>query len=280
MVVAGVGLLGASMALAARRAGVVEEVIGYGRGEESLHLALKERMIDAYFMDAAEFPEGVDLLIVATPVQAIVPTVRAFAGRLGTNCIITDVGSVKARIVRDMEKLLGARRTFIGGHPIAGSEQWGPQYADPDLFVERRCILTPTQKTAPRVLEKVACFWQSLGAMVEFMDPRTHDRVLAVVSHLPHIAAYALVNTLGGVEIDSINLKAYCGAGFKDITRIASSRPELWRDICLANREAVTSSLSQYIRQLRQLKNWIRKGEGERLDLEFSRANELRRQFP
>jgi prephenate dehydrogenase len=279
MVIAGVGLLGASIALAARRSGVVEEVIGYGRAEESLRLALKRRMIDRYFMAQEEFPEDADLLIVATPVEAILPTVHSFRSRLDARCIVSDVGSVKARVVRQMEKLLGRNVAFVGAHPIAGSELWGPAFADVDLFVGHRCILTPTKKTDPKALESVACFWRKLGAKVESMDPAVHDRVLAVVSHLPHVAAFALVNTLSRVEIDSIDLKAYCAGGFKDITRIASSRPELWRDICLANRQAVASCLNKYIRHLDQLRNWIVKGEAKRLEGEFARANEVRRQI-
>ncbi len=279
MVIAGVGLLGASIALAARRCGVVGEIIGYGRGAESLSLALEGHIIDASFMDARQFPAGTDLLIVATPVQAIVPTVRSFLSRLEPGCIVSDVGSVKLRIVRQMEKILGGKNTFVGAHPIAGSEQWGPQYAKVDLFADHRCILTPTHNTDVKAVEKIACFWRSLGAKVESMDPKVHDRVLAVVSHLPHVAAYALVSTLSRVEVDAVDLKRYCAGGFKDITRIASSRPELWRDICLANREAVASSLGKYIRQLNQLKGWIIGGEAHRLELEFARANEVRRQI-
>ena len=279
MVIAGVGLLGASIALAARRRGMVGEIIGYGRGAESLRLASERHMIDDYFMDAERFPAGTDLLMVATPVQAIVPTVRSFLPRLEPGCIVTDVGSVKLRIVRQMEKLLGGKHAFVGAHPIAGSEQWGPQYANADLFVDHRCILTPGGNTDAQAVEKISCFWRNLGAKVESMDPRVHDRVLAVVSHLPHMAAYALVNTLSKAEVDAIDLKRYCAGGFKDITRIASSRPELWRDICLANREAVASSLGKYIRQLNQLKGWITKGEAESLELEFARANEVRRQI-
>jgi prephenate dehydrogenase len=258
---------------------VVEEVIGYGRAEASLRLALKRRMIDRYFLAPAEFPEDADLLIVATPVEAIVPTVKSFRARIDSNCVVSDVGSVKGRIVRQMENLLGEKVAFVGAHPIAGSEQWGPEFADGDLFVQRCCILTPTKKTNAKALQKIACFWSRLGANVESMDPAVHDRVLAVVSHLPHVAAYALVNTLSRARVANLDLKAYCGGGFKDITRIASSRPELWRDICLANRHALARSLGQYIRHLEQLKNWIATGEAKQLEREFTRANEVRRQI-
>jgi prephenate dehydrogenase len=278
-VIAGVGLLGASIALAARRARVVEEIVGYGRSEPSLRLALKRRMIDRYFLAPGEFPEDADLLIVATPVEAIVPTVRSFRARLDSRCIITDVGSVKGRVVRQMENFLGEGIAFVGAHPIAGSEQWGPEFADADLFVERCCILTPTKKTDAKALHKMACFWRKLGANVESMNPSVHDRLLAVVSHLPHMAAYGLVNTLSRSRVDALDLKAYCAGGFKDITRIASSRPELWRDICLANRDALVSSLNKYIRHLDQLKTWIARGEAKQLEREFTRANEVRRQI-
>ncbi|HWP59064.1 MAG TPA: prephenate dehydrogenase/arogenate dehydrogenase family protein [Candidatus Acidoferrales bacterium] len=278
-VIAGVGLLGASIALAARRAAVVDRIVGYGRAETSLALARERGMIDRYFIAPEEFPADADLLIVATPVEAIVPTVRAFLPRLDRRCIVTDVGSVKGRVVRQMERLVAGRVAFVGAHPIAGSEQWGPEFGSADLFVDHRCILTPTKKTDARALEKIACFWRQLGAKVEFMSPAVHDNVLAVVSHLPHVAAYALVNTLSRAEVDSLDVKAYCAGGFKDITRIASSRPELWRDICVANREALAANLGKYIRELNQLRRWIIKRDGKNLEKEFARANEVRRQI-
>lgn len=279
MVVAGVGLIGGSMALTARRRRLVGEIFGYGRAEKNLRLACKEGIIDQYFLDEEDLPSGVDLLVLATPVQAVVPLAEAFLPRLEPGCLVSDVGSVKAKIVREMERLLPDEIPFVGAHPIAGSEQWGAQSALPHLFTGRRCILTPTRNTDLGALRRIAVFWRRCGAKVEIMDPDLHDEILAVVSHLPHVLAYAMVNSLRRCGIDSVDPVDYCGGGFKDFTRIASSRPELWRDICLVNRRAVGKSLTEYIRSLERLRKWIRQGKGHLLEREFSQANELRRQM-
>jgi len=279
MVVAGVGLIGGSLALAARERGLAGEVIGYGRGQENLQLARERRIIDRYFTRPEEIPSGVDLLVLATPVQATVPLAASFLPRLEPGCLVTDVGSVKAKIVRDMDRLLPPEIAFVGAHPIAGGERWGAEAAVADLFVGHRCILAPTRKTDADALKRMGSFWRALGARVEVMDARLHDRILGVVSHLPHVLVYALVNTLSRTKADSVDLKEYCAGGFKDFTRIASSRPELWRDICLLNREAIGKSLTDYIKNLERLRRLIRSGKGELLEREFARANEVRRQI-
>jgi len=280
MVVAGVGLIGGSLALAARKGRLVEEIVGFGRSEQNLRLAQRRGIVDRYFMEGGKIPRGTDLLILATPVQTTVPLARAFLPRLEAGSLISDVGSVKGEIVHKLDRLLPHKISFVGAHPIAGNEKWGAEAATPDLFLKHRCILTPTRRTDPKAVKKLGSFWRRLGAKVEILDPNLHDRILAMVSHLPHVLAYALVNTLGRVEVDSVDLKDYCAGGFKDLTRIASSRPEIWRDICLANRQAVSKSILVYIRCLDQLRRAIRGGEGDHLEREFSRANELRRAIP
>lgn len=276
MVVAGVGLIGGSLALAARGQGLVEEVIGYGRGEKNLRLAQKRRIIDRYFLDEGAFPAGVDLLIMATPVRTTVPLTAAFMPKLEPGCLITDVGSVKAQLVQEMERILPRQFLFVGAHPVAGSEQWGAQAAFADLFIGQRCILTPTRNTDAGALKKVAALWRRVGARVEVMNPVLHDRILGMVSHLPHILAYEMVNALEERRAGAANVKDYCGKGFKDFTRIASSRPEIWRDICLANRDVLVKSLGDYIRRLERVRRWISDGKNGLLDREFARANEIR----
>lgn len=280
MVVAGVGLIGGSLALAAKKQGLVGETIGFGRGEENLRTARDRGIIDRYFSSPGEIPGGVDLLILAAPVQATVSLAASFLPALEAGCLISDVGSVKASIVREMEKLLPPEIPFVGAHPIAGSEQWGAQAAVADLFLGHRCILTPSRDTDADALKKMDGFWRAMGAKVERMDPRLHDKILGVVSHLPHVLVYALVNTLGRAKVDSVDLKSYCGGGFKDFTRIASSRPELWRDICLVNRRAIGKSLSDYIKNLERLRKLIRDGKGDLLEREFAQANDVKRQIP
>lgn len=280
MVIAGVGLIGGSLALAVRKHGLVEEIIGFGRSEKNLRLAQRRGIIDTYFNRVGEIPQGTDLLIFGTPVKATVSLAKSFLPGLEPGSLISDVGSVKAQIVREMDRLLPSQISFVGAHPIAGSEQWGAQAALPELFSGQRCILTPTRKTDPKPLKKMVQLWRRVGAQVEIMDPVLHDKVLGVVSHLPHVLAYALVNTLSRTKLDSVDLKDYCAGGFKDFTRIASSRPEIWRDICLLNRQAITKGMGNYIKRLEQLRKWVRDGKGDLLEMEFSRANEIRRQIP
>jgi len=212
-------------------------------------------------------------------VQTTLSLTKTFLPVLRPGCIVSDVGSVKAEIVRGMERLLPSTIPFVAGHPIAGGEQWGARAAKGDLFVGHRCILTPTKSTDSAALRKVALLWRKVGAKVEMMDPETHDRVLGIISHLPHVLVYALVNTLARTRVRGVDLKSYCAGGFKDFTRIASSRAELWRDICLMNRRAVGQSLGDYIKSLEQLKLWIEEGKGTLLEKEFARANEIRAQI-
>ncbi len=279
MVVAGVGLIGGSLALDMRRHGLVKEVIGYGRSESNLRIAKKKGMIDGYFLRDTDMPSGVDFLMMGTPVQTIAPLTAAFLPRLESGCIVSDVGSVKAEIVKGMDRILPPDIHFVGAHPIAGSEQWGAQAAYENLFLGRRCILTPTRRTQRAALRKMVRLWRLVGAKVEIMNAEQHDRVLGMVSHLPHVAAYALVNTLDQARVDGVDLKSYCAGGFKDITRIASSRPELWRDICLLNRRAVSRSLGNYIRNLERMKRWIDRSNARALERDFARANEVREQM-
>jgi prephenate dehydrogenase len=276
LVVVGVGLLGGSVALAARRHNLAREIVGYGRNKKKLRLAKRKKIIDDYVVQGDDIPDGVDFLILATPVQTIVPIVGSFLHSIEPGCIISDVGSVKEKIVRDAEKLLPDRVHFVGAHPIAGSEKSGAEAAVPGLFLGHRCIITPTRKTDPKALRKVSLFWRRVGAKVEIMDPHLHDRILAIVSHLPHVLAYTLVNSLSRHKLESVDLKRYCGGGFKDLTRIASSPPEIWRDICLDNRQAITKSIQDYIKHLEQLRRWIREGERTLLERDFARANQLR----
>ena len=276
MVVVGVGLIGGSLALDARRKGLVKEIIGFGRGQRNLKLAQRRRIIDRYVTKATDIPKDTDLLMMAAPVQTTVSLTKAFLPALSPGCVISDVGSVKGELVRQMESLLPSNIPFVPAHPVAGGEQWGAGAAKADLFVHHRCILTPTKRTDTAALKKVARLWRNVGAKVELMDPDTHDRVLGVISHLPHVLVYALVNALARTRVRGVDLKPYCAGGFKDFTRIASSRPELWRDICLMNRHALGQSLEDYISNLEQLKRWIENGKGTFLEREFARANKVR----
>ena len=280
MVLAGVGLICGSLALDMRRLKLVDRIVGYGRGEANLKIAKKKGVIDNYFLHAEEFPVGVDLLMMGTPVETIVPLTKSFLPKLETGLIVSDVGSVKGGIVRGMTKVLPKDIYFVAGHPIAGSEQWGARAARQNLFVGHRTVLTPTRKTNKKALQKVAALWRKVGAEVEIMPPDVHDRVLGIISHLPHVLVYALVNSLERTNVNGVDLKSFCAGGFKDFTRIASSRPELWRDICLMNKKALGHSLGAYIKYLERLNGWIRDEKGALLEKEFSHAFEVRAQIP
>ena len=280
MVLAGVGLICGSLALDMRRQKLVEQIIGFGRSEANLRTAKKMGLIDSYFLRQDEFPPGVGFLMIGTPVETIVPLTKTFLPRLEPGCIISDVGSVKGEIVRGMERMLPRQIPFVAGHPIAGSEQWGARAARPNLFASHRCVLTPTKKTNRKALKKIAGLWRAVGAEVEIMSPEVHDRLLGVISHLPHVLVYALVNALDRTSLPGVDLKKYCAGGFKDFTRIASSRPELWRDISLMNRRALGRSLGDYIQYLTRLNGWIREGKGTLLEKEFARAYEVRQSIP
>jgi prephenate dehydrogenase len=280
MVVVGVGLIGGSLALDARKHGLVEEVIGFGRTERNLRLAKKQGIIDRFLLDERAIPEDTDFLLNATPVSAVAETTAAFLPMLRPGCIVSDVGSVKGKLVREMDRLLPRGIPFVGAHPIAGSEQWGAGAARTNLFVRRRCILTPTQKTDRRALKKVAALWRRVGARVEIMDADTHDMILGLISHVPHVLVYALVNAVARTRVRGISLTNYCAGGFKDFTRIASSRPELWRDICLMNRKAIGKALDDYITYVERLKRWMKLGKGALLEREFARANDIRARLP
>ena len=218
--------------------------------------------------------------MIGTPVKTIVPLTKAFLPQLASGCVISDVGSVKGEIVRGMEQLLPKEIHFVAGHPIAGSEQWGAQAARENLFVRHRAVLTPTKRTDGRALKKVAALWRKVGADVEIMHPDIHDQAMGVISHLPHVLVYALVNALERTHVKGVDLKSYSAGGFKDFTRIASSRPELWRDICLMNRKALGRSLGDYIKYLEQLNRWIKNDQGALLEKEFARAFAVRAQIP
>ena len=196
MVMAGVGLICGSLALDMRRRKLVKEVVGYGRSESNLKIARKKGLIDSYFLHESDFPAAVDFLMIGTPVETIVPLTQTFLPKLEKGCIVSDVGSVKGEIVRGMEKILPKHISFVAGHPIAGSEQWGVQAARENLFVRHRCVLTPTKKTDKKALKKVAELWRQVGAEVEIMPPDIHDRVLGVISTTCPAAIFAEVTAL------------------------------------------------------------------------------------
>ncbi|MEW6001363.1 MAG: prephenate dehydrogenase/arogenate dehydrogenase family protein [Nitrospirota bacterium] len=269
----GVGLLGASFALAMKKYKLCVEVMGFGRREENLLKAKKRGIIDSFDLDPVKVCHGADLIIFATPVGSFIDITRRIVSSLKKGSIVTDVGSVKGRLVRDMEALMPEGVYFIGGHPIAGSDRSGIETASADIFFGAKCIITPTERTDRDALEKIIRLWETFGSVVKTIDPDEHDRVYASVSHLPHLLAYAIVNTVA--DIDRSFLK-FSGQGFLDTTRIASSSPELWRDICLLNRDNLLESLEVFKNSLERLSGYLRTNDSESLEREFEKARALR----
>jgi prephenate dehydrogenase len=281
LVIAGVGLIGGSLAAALKSHGAVGEVIGIGRTRENLRIAKQRGLIDRIATDPVEAARDADMLVVATPVQAIAPLVALMAHALPPRAVITDAGSVKAPVVAAVERALGRQAArFCGSHPIAGTESSGAAAARADLLAGARCILTPTARTAASTRRHVRTLWEAAGMRVEEMPARLHDRLLARVSHLPHVIAYALVNAVADAERDhGRRLLSYAGGGFGDSTRVAASSPEMWRDICVANRDEVLRAIDDFLPALARLRDAIEVGDRDTLEAELARAQSVRRRL-
>jgi len=276
LAVLGVGLIGGSFALALKQAGCVGEVTGIGRGLPNLEKAIELGVIDRYCRDLAAGVADADLVFVATPVQTIAPLVLELALHLKPGAIITDGGSVKESLIEAIEPQLPAGVHFVPGHPIAGTEKSGAEAAFPTLYQNRRCILTPTARTDPAALALVRRLWEVVGSEVVVMDAHKHDRILAAISHLPHMVAYALVNAVGSYDRFEENILEYSAGGFRDFTRIASSDPTMWRDIAESNREALLEMIERFEQHLAELKEDIRAADGPKLYDFFLRSKQLR----
>jgi cyclohexadieny/prephenate dehydrogenase len=274
----GIGLIGSSISHAARRADLAGEIVGSARTPATVETAVRLGLISEGFVTAAEAAEGADLVILCTPVGLCGPIAAEIARSLKPGAILTDVGSVKTAIVRDVSPHVPKGVHFVPGHPIAGTEQSGPEAGFAELFDGRWCILTPEPTTDGKAVEKLTAFWEALGSKVEIMTAEHHDLVLAITSHVPHLIAYNIVNTAAHLErvTDSEVIKFSAG-GFRDFTRIAASDPVMWRDVFLNNKEAVLDMLGRFTEDLTALQRAIRFGDGETLFRTFSEARAIRR---
>ena len=271
----GVGLIGGSFALALREAGLVREVVGVGRSAENLSAALGMYVIDAY-AEAALAVQGADVVLLAVPVGQMGSMMTAIAPHLAPNTIVTDVGSTKQDVVAlARANLTNHLAQFVPGHPIAGAEQSGVKAARGDLFRERNVVLTPLPETNPAAKELIAQLWQRCGAKVSEMAPAQHDEVFAAVSHLPHLLAFGLVDYIAG-QPNAEQLFGFAASGFRDFTRIAGSSPEMWSDICIANRDALLQQLVGYEAELARIKQLIEAGDGGALAQLFGAARDAR----
>ncbi len=276
LTIVGVGLIGGSLARALRRAGKRIEIIGYGRNHLNLQRALELGVIDRFETRIADAVRDADMIVVAVPVGVIGRVLREMVPHISADAVITDVGSTKASVIRDARSALGeALPVFVPGHPVAGNERRGVEASTAGLFEDRAVLLTPVVETRPVALARVRAMWQATGARVIDMDAEHHDRILAATSHLPHVLAYTLVDALARMD-DSEEIFNYAAGGFRDFTRIASSDPLMWRDICLANSEAIAAVLVEYQRHLDAALQAIRRGDGETLMALFERAKAIR----
>ncbi|MBK1692834.1 prephenate dehydrogenase [Ectothiorhodospira mobilis] len=275
----GVGLIGGSLAMALRAAGTCHEVVGCSRSEDHLRQALERGVIDRYTLDPAEAVQGADMVVLAVPLGAMRAVCAAIRGHLAPDAALTDVGSAKGSVVEAVREGFGEMPlNFVPGHPIAGTEKSGVSAAFPGLFHGRRVILTPLETSDLGALARVRTMWEETGAVVETLSVAHHDEVLAATSHLPHLLAFGLVDSLARMgERDEIF--RYAAGGFRDFTRIASSDPVMWRDICLANREAILQVMAGYQQDLGLITRAIEAGDGDALLEIFQRAKTARDEF-
>ena len=276
LVVCGVGLIGGSFALALRRAGAVERIVGIGRRREVLERACALGVIDEIAEGWADALDGADLVLLAAPVGQTDAILAAMAPHLRPGTVVTDAGSTKRDVVAALRSHLGgALADVVPALPIAGAEKSGVEAAFAELYMGRKVVLTPLPESRPEAVQKVRDAWEACGANVVGMTPQEHDRVFAAVSHLPHLLAFGLVDDLAG-RSNAPLLFSHAASGFRDFTRIAGSHPEMWRDICVANRVALLEELDAYLGELARLRMMLVEGDGDGLEAVFERARRAR----
>jgi cyclohexadieny/prephenate dehydrogenase len=274
----GIGLIGSSLARIIRREGLAEHIAISSRRAETLKRAEELGLGDSYLSDMAEAVQGADLVIVSVPVGSSGAVAETIAAHLKPGAVVTDVGSTKASVIAQMKPHIPAGVHFIPGHPLAGTEKSGPDAGFADLFQNRWCILTPPEGTDAGEIARLTRFWEACGSHVDTMDPEHHDKVLAIVSHLPHLIAYNIVGTADDLElVTESEVIKYSATGFRDFTRLAASDPEMWRDVCLHNREAILEMLARFSEDLASLQRLIRWGDGEALFNLFTRTRSIRK---
>jgi len=270
----GVGLIGASLAHSCRQRKLAKKIVGFGRNADNLKKAQEKNVIDSGSTDLKTAVTGSDLIVLCTPVGVLVERVREMIPFLQDGCIITDAGSVKGSLVEEIDALVPNTVHYVGAHPIAGGEQSGLEAANANLLTGAKCIITPTASTLAEALQRVIGFWTEVGMQTLTMDAHEHDTVFGALSHLPHVVAYALMNTVANVKTANHgDILSMSGGGLKDITRIASSDPVMWRDICLKNKLPVVTLINQFQNALENIKALIEQDQAEALQETFANAN-------
>ncbi|MHA7971474.1 prephenate/arogenate dehydrogenase family protein [Rhizobium sp. CAU 1783] len=274
----GIGLIGSSIARDVKELGLARDVVVSTRSADTLKRAEELALGTAYELSAADAVKDADLVVVSVPVGASEAVARQIAAHLKPGAIVTDVGSTKASVIAQMAPHMPDNVHFIPGHPLAGTEKSGPDAGFSGLFQGRWCIFTPLPGTDAGALAKLRTFWGALGSKIDEMDPEHHDKVLAIVSHLPHIIAYNIVGTADDLEtVTQSEVIKYSASGFRDFTRLAASDPTMWRDVCLHNKDAILEMLARFSEDLAYLQRAIRWGEGDKLFDLFTRTRAIRR---
>ncbi len=274
----GFGLIGGSIARAAREQGLAGEIVATARSEKTRARVTELGVVDRVVETNSEAVKDADLVILCIPVGACGPVAEEIAAHLKPGAIVSDVGSVKGAVAREMAPHLPATTHFVPAHPVAGTEHSGPDSGFAELFINRWCILTPPEGTDPNAVERLRAFWAAVGARVEIMTPDHHDLVLAITSHLPHLIAYTIVGTADELaQVTSSEVIKFSAGGFRDFTRIAASDPTMWRDVFLTNKEAVLEMLGTFNEDLSKLTRAIRRNDGEALFEHFTRTRAIRR---
>jgi len=279
LAIIGVGLIGGSLARALRLAHQCEHISGYGRDQQNLQTALELGVIDDYSDDLAEVVAGADVIVLATPLKTMEPLLQSLAVLAAPDAIITDVGSAKGSVVHTARAVLGNKlNNFIPGHPIAGTEKSGVEASFAELFVKHMVILTPLQENDPAAIDRITRMWEFCGAHVVPLSVEQHDQILAATSHLPHVLAYALVDCLASMNAND-EIFRFAAGGFRDFTRIASSSPEMWADICVSNRDNLLDVIEQFRQQLALITTHISNNDREQLVDIFTRVKMTRDNF-
>lgn len=271
--IVGVGLMGGSLGMAIKKYRLAREVIGLSHRQSALAQALKSKAIDVAFLDVKKAISNADLVVLAAPVDSIIKLFTTINPYLKRGCMVTDLGSAKAKIVEKGERILSVPSFFVGSHPLTGSEKKGVEHASIDLFEGATCIMTPTSKTNQVAKQKVKHFWTKLGMEVKFLSPEEHDEILAYVSHLPHLLAYGLMESVPSKYFE------YASQGLKDTTRIAASSPPMWNDICMSNSKNVLNALDQCVEHLAHFRKAIVSGDQKSLLDHFAQAQEKQKKL-
>lgn len=274
----GLGLIASSMAHAMKQFGLVGEIVGYAKTEETRRVALEIGICDRVFASAAEAVQGADLVVLAVPVGAMAELAAEIGPHLAQGACVTDVGSVKQAVIDAVAPHIPDGVAFVPAHPLAGTEHSGPRSGFATLFHNRWCLLTPTAQSTPEATQRLRRLWEAMGSNVDEMDAPHHDLVLAVVSHTPHLIAYTMVGVADHLRrVSNSEVIKYSASGFRDFTRIAASDPTMWRDVFLTNKEATLDILGRFTEELFMLQRAIRMGDGEQLHAYFTRTRAIRR---